>query len=192
MKLVEQEPVHWKKAEVWFKVHDRLSANQRSYRFYYYAAAVFFFMFFNISQLQQVSTESVAHGSQLSFMSGVQTLPGGSELVDEVTTAIQTSRIKQESPSTETIFHADEMVMLEPGLLEEVNIQVALEESIISSVNETATQQQVEPIVGIMQLPASNVVSVRPKRKKLFHKLEQDESEFDNSQQNTIVIARIK
>lgn len=192
IRLVEQEPVHWKKAEVWFRIHEQVSTNRKSLRFYYYAAAVIFFMFFNIYQLQHRSSESLALKDQFSSRSEGQMLSVENELLDDVDTAIQTDIINSENVLTQNTFHVHEIAMLEPESLEEVNIEVVIEEPPVHSVTETTIQQKVEPIVGVIQLPESNTASVKPKRKKLFLKLEQDESEFDKSHQNTIVIARIK
>lgn len=192
IRLVEQEPVHWKKAEVWFRIHEQISTNRKSLRFYYYAAAVIFFMFFNIYQLQHRSSESLALKDQFSSRSEGQMLSVENELLDDVDTAIQTDIINSENVLTQNTFHVHEIAMLEPEPLEEVNIEVVIEEPPVHSVTETTIQQKVEPIVGVIQLPESNTASVKPKRKKLFLKLEQDESEFDKSHQNTIVIARIK
>lgn len=190
--LVEQEPVHWKKAEVWFRIHEQISTNRKSLRFYYYAAAVIFFMFFNIYQLQHRSSESVASGNQFSSPSEGEKLPVENVRVDDVDTAIQTDIIKSENVLIQNTFHVHEIAMLEPEPLDEVNVEVVIEEPLVNSITETTIQQKVEPIVGVIQLPESNTASVKPKRKKLFLKLEQDESEFDKSHQNTIVIARIK
>ena len=77
-------------------------------------------------------------------------------------------------------------------MIDETSIQPTLDDPIANTVETVPLNQGVQPIIGVILVPVNNTVSVKPKRKKLLHKLESIENEFDGSPQNTIVIARIK
>lgn len=185
----ELKPVPWKKAEVWFMIHDQISTNRKSLRFYYYAAAVIFFMFFNIYQLQQVRIESVTANNQRLTISSLQNQPTEDNVDQDKIEFTQTNYFRQEGQLNIAVVQPDE-VLVSDNELAEVDIQLSSEESIIISTE--VLPQRVEPIVGVILLPVNDVASVKPKRKRLFHKLEPAENEFEVGHQNAIVIARIK
>lgn len=186
IRALEQESVPWKKAEVWFMIHEQISATEKSYGFYYYAAAVVFFMFFNIYQLQQTRTVPITD-NQLSAIQEFQIQAVEESRHDQVTET-QSNYVRQGSQPHTTNIQSHEILdsYTEPV---EVDVQLALEEPVIEPV---VSQEKVQPIVGVIQLPVNDVASVKPKRKKLFHKLEPAEKEFEAGYQSTIVIARIK
>ncbi len=188
----ELKPVPWKKAEVWFMIHEQISTNKKSFRVYYSAAAVIFFMFFNIYQLQQIRIESNAANNQPSTISSVQTQIAEDNSVDQDKTGFtQSNFISQNNPTHMAVVQPNEVLVAESEF-GEVDIQRTLDESIIISTEAMAVPQTVTPIVGVIQLPVGNMVSVKSKRKRLFHKLEHAENEFEVGYQNTIIIARIK
>ncbi len=186
IRALEQESVPWKKAEVWFMIHEQISATEKSYGFYYYAAAVVFFMFFNIYQLQQTRTVPITD-NQLSAIQEFQIQAIEESRHDQVTET-QSNYVRQGSQPHTTNIQSHEILdsYTEPV---EVDVQLALEEPVIEPV---VSQEKVQPIVGVIQLPVNDVASVKPKRKKSFHKLEPPEKEFEAGYQSTIVIARIK
>lgn len=187
----ELKPVPWKKAEVWFMIHEQISTNRKSFRFYYYAAAMIFFMLFNIYQLQQVRIEMVArYNHHPSSISSIQNQPA-IKVEEDKYTFTQPNYIDQKSPSQVVSVQLSEVLDADREYKEN-DIQSAPEEFIINSTEAMVVPQTVTPIVGVIQLPVSNMVSVKPKRKRLFHKLDPSENEFEVGYQNTIVIARIK
>ncbi|MBX2968689.1 MAG: hypothetical protein KF803_04915 [Cyclobacteriaceae bacterium] len=189
IRTLEQESVPWKKAEVWFMIHEQISATEKSYRFYYYAAAVVFFMLFNIYQLQQTHIAPITD-NQLSTIQEFQVQAVEESRHNQVTET-HSNYVGQGSQPHTTNIQSHEVLdsYNEPV---EVDVQLAVEEPVIEPVETVVLQEKVKPIVGVIQLPVNHVVSVKPKRKKLFHKLESVEKEFDKNHQNTIVIARIK
>lgn len=189
IRTLEQESVPWKKAEVWFMIHEQISVTEKSYRFYYYAAAVVFFMLFNIYQLQQTHIAPITD-DQLSAILEPQVQAVEESRHDQVTET-HSNHVVQGSQPHMTNIQSHEVLnsYTEPV---EVDVQLALEEPVIDPVVTVALQEKVQPIVGVIQLPVNHVASVKLKRKKLFHKLEPAEKEFDENYQNTIVIARIK
>lgn len=189
IRTLEQESVSWKKAEVWFMIHEQISATQKSYRVYYYAAAVVFFMFFNIYQLQQARTTPITD-NQFSAIQESQVKAVEEGRHDQVTET-QPNYLRQGSQPHTTNIQSHEVLnsYTEPV---EVDVQLALEEPVIEPVETVVSQERVQPIIGVIQLPEKHVASVKSKRKRLFHKLDPVEKEFDENPQNTIVIARIK
>jgi hypothetical protein len=188
IRTIELKPVPWKKAEVWFMIHEQISTNPKSFRFYYYAAAVIFFMFFNIYQLQQTRIESVTTNNKQSTISSAQNLPAHGNL-DQDEIATQSNYTRKKSQSRVVVQPSE--VLVSDGEVVDIDIQFASEELNINSAEAIAMTQRVEPIVGVIQ-PVNDVASVKSKRKKLFHKLEPAEKEFEVGHPNTIIIARIK
>jgi hypothetical protein len=188
---IELKPAPWKKAEVWFMIHEQISTGRKSFRFYYYAAAVIFFMFFNIYRLQQVRIESVAANNQQSTISSIQNQSIENNVDLDKIALTQSNYTRKKSQSRVVVVQPSEVLDSDRELID-VDIQLPPVELILNSTKTVVVPQRVEPIVGVIQSPVNDVASVKPKRKKLFHKLEPAEKEFEVGHQNTIVIARIK
>ncbi|MBX2961540.1 MAG: hypothetical protein KF687_03455 [Cyclobacteriaceae bacterium] len=194
IRTVEQKPVHWKKAEVWFAIHEQISTTQKSYRFYYYAAAVIFFMFFNVYKLT-IGNELIQDNSQLfptlNRVENQNEAPETRVIDYNNITYTQPDPIKHEHQIPVAVMVKNETVDFDHEI-DETSIQPTLDDPIANTVETVTLNQGVQPIIGVILVPVNNTVSVKPKRKKLLHKLESIENEFDGSPQNTIVIARIK
>jgi hypothetical protein len=194
IRAVERKPVHWKKAEVWFAIHEQISTAKKSYRFYYYAAAVVFFMFFNIYQLT-VGNELTLDTSKPLTITTVnehqQEVPEVSvvDYIEMADTQPERTRHERQVPAVEN--STSEALVFEHETIETA-IQPIHEATIVSKVDAVGASQKVAPIIGVILNPVNTAVSVKPKRERLFHKLESAESEFDGTHQDAIIIARIK
>lgn len=204
IRKVECEPVWWNRDEVWLKVHGRVSPNRKRHqKFYFAAAAAALFICFTVYRLQQsqpIPDDINAREIQVEIHADQSPATDQQETKPKIQTK-SSSRHGDESQhenhmAAVPVDKLNRIQMLPTESIttqEATNVEVTLnlEEPVLTS-PEVVKEERIVPIIGIVDLSTQNNVASKTKRKKLFHRLEPSETEFDDSFKNTIIIARTK
>ncbi|MBX2965230.1 MAG: hypothetical protein KF845_03725 [Cyclobacteriaceae bacterium] len=192
IRLIERQPVSWNKEETWLRVQKQVAPTAKRYRVYYYAAAVIFFVLFGVRGVHYLKNDSLVNPDENAV----------TEIVTETIPSIEKEVVQEKVIAPEPVYelhtehkHVSPMANAqETTVLPDTKIEIDLEvEELLLSFSEEVHPQKVMPIVGVITDPVyDKVVNVKPKRKKLFHKLEPGEKKISEDYQNTIIIARIK
>lgn len=204
---VEREPVTWNKAEVWMRIHDRVSTPTSNRKYYYVAAAVTFLLLCGVYTWWQnegvseaniggainddkvpseihVEKNDVAGRPETAMKDHAEYVPPDNRMQPESQHITTTNNSQHQMATGEP-----ETVSVEKPTTEDVKLSG---EVIIATSTEVAEEERITPIVGVMELSDQQNVSHKSKRRRLFHKLESSESTFEDSFKNSIMIARTK
>jgi hypothetical protein len=206
IRSVETQPVLWKKHEVWSAIHDQIAPQERRSRVYYYAAALIILMFAHADSLRENLPLSVPLPHRDQAVATTIDPPVKDQLPDKPSEAIINDRKKPaqvfrrsiDPPNFEPAVASAAVTQLHQVNIESKQIMdvlpVQLQPEIIETsiaAEEPLPQTRIRAIVGVVS-PTGNEPDVPRARRKLFHKLEPPEMDYEQTRSNSIVIARLK